>query len=183
MATELQTVTASHTLDRSGADSDHTLIALWLRGRRSAHARDVAAFQEYAGQPALNNVTVTMVQAWVEDLAAALAPTVARKLASLESLLAFAATTGYLPYNVGAAVQATPRWPPPAATRMPAWGRRGLSGQVGPPPAATDPGNEPGLLLQCPLAYLRNAPMSAVASMFAKFPSLASTVTVDAQQP
>ena len=71
--------------------------------------RDVAAFLEQAGRPALAAVTVAMVQAWVADLEAALAPSsVARKLSSLKSLLAFGAATGYLPFNVGAAVQAPP---------------------------------------------------------------------------
>ena len=111
MDTELQTA-LSRTPDRSGADSDRTLIALWLAGRRSLHtrqayARDVATFLGHAGQPALNEVTVAMVQAWVADLETTLASSsVARKLSSLKSLLAFAATTGYLPFNVGAAVQA-----------------------------------------------------------------------------
>ena len=113
MATELRTA-VGRIPDRSGADSDRQLIALWLRGRRSIHtreayARDVAAFLAQAGQPALAAVTVAMVQAWVEELAAALAPSsAARKLAGLKSLLAFAAATGYLPYNVGAAVQGPP---------------------------------------------------------------------------
>lgn len=114
MDTKLQVAATGHPPDRSGAHSDRALIALWLRGRRSPHtraayARDVAAFLEQAGRPALASVTVTMVQAWVADLEAALAPSsAARKLASLKSLLAFGAATGYLPFNAGAAVQAPP---------------------------------------------------------------------------
>lgn len=47
-----------------------------------------------------------MVQAWVDDLAATLVRnSVARKLASLRSLLAFGAITGYFSYNVGTAGQ------------------------------------------------------------------------------
>ena len=50
----------------------------------------MTAFLEHAGQPALNSVSGAMIQVWVEGLAAALAPSsVARKLASLKSLLTF----------------------------------------------------------------------------------------------
>ena len=104
MDTELQAAATGRAPDRSGADSDRALIGLWLQGRRSAHtreayARDVAAFLEQAVRPTLE---------------AALAPSsVARKLSSLKSLLAFGTATGYLPYNVGAAMQG-----PPVPNRM-----------------------------------------------------------------
>ena len=104
--------------DHSGAYSDHVLIALRLQGRRSSHtreayARDVAAFLEPAGQPALAAVTVAMVPAWVAELEAS---SVAHMLSSLKSLLAFGAATDYLPFNVGAAVQG-----PSVPNQLAAW--------------------------------------------------------------
>ena len=95
----------------SGADSDRQLIAQWLLRHQSPHTRsayagDVRAFLAFAGDPRLAAVTVRHLQAWVSHLDATLAPgTVNRKLASLRSLLGYAQQTGYLPFNVGAAVR------------------------------------------------------------------------------
>ena len=95
----------------SGADSDRQLIAQWLLRHQSPHTRsayagDVRAFLDFAGEPRLASVTVRHLQAWVSHLDATLAPsTVNRKLASVRSLLGYGQQTGYLPFNVGAAVR------------------------------------------------------------------------------
>ncbi len=95
----------------SGVDSDRQLIAQWLLRHQSPHTRsayagDVRAFLAFAGDPRLAAVTVRHLQAWVSHLDGTLAPgTVNRKLASLRSLLGYAQQTGYLPFNVGAAVR------------------------------------------------------------------------------
>ena len=97
--------------DRSGADTDAQLIAQWLLRHQSARTReeygsDVRAFLQFAGEPPLNAVTVRDLQAWQAHLEERLAPSsVNRKLASLRSLLGYGQQTGYLLFNVGAAIR------------------------------------------------------------------------------
>ncbi|MCY4522251.1 MAG: tyrosine-type recombinase/integrase [Caldilineaceae bacterium] len=99
----------------SGVDSDPLLIAQWLQRRPSAHtreayARDVAAFLEHAGRPRLREVTLRHLTDWeavLLDRGLAVA-TVNRKLAAVRSLLSHGQRTGYLHFNVGAAVQPRP---------------------------------------------------------------------------
>ena len=99
----------------SGVDTDPLLIAQWLQLRssphtREAYARDVAAFLEHAGQPRLREVTLQNLTDWEAVLLdrGLATSTVNRKLASVRSLLSHGQRTGYLHFNVGAALQPRP---------------------------------------------------------------------------
>ena len=97
----------------SGAATDAALIASWRALKpsphtRRAYARAVADFQAWSGDLALADVTVALLQAWRQHLETRLAAaSVHARLAALKSLLGYAQRTGYLPFNVGAAL--TPR--------------------------------------------------------------------------
>jgi len=86
--------------------NEKALFASWLHGRSPhstrAYQANVARFFTYVGKP-LTAVTLADLQGYADVLAAAdLAPaSQARMLAAVKSLLTFAHTTGYLPYNVG----------------------------------------------------------------------------------
>ena len=104
------------------ADDDAHLIRLWLHGKssntRDAYARDIRAFLASAdGERSLrlSYATLQHVQDWADALAQeGLAPaTRARKLSAVKSLLAFGHRTGYLAFNVGAAVS-----PPKSKDRL-----------------------------------------------------------------
>ena len=108
--------------DAHGADDDAHLIRLWLHGKspntRDAYGRDVRAFLESTDSELrlpLPHVTLQHVQDWADALAEeGLAPsTRARKLSAVKSLLAFGHRTGYLAFNVGAAVS-----PPKSKDRL-----------------------------------------------------------------
>ena len=99
----------------SGVDTDSQLIAQWLQRRpsvntREAYARDVAAFLAHAGQPRLREVMLQHLTDWEADLLdrGLAVATVNRKLAAVRSLLSHGQRTGYLWFNVGAAVQPRP---------------------------------------------------------------------------
>jgi len=93
--------------DRSGAHTDHELVALWLANHRpltqQAYLHDIDSFLEHAGVP-LRQVTLADVRAWADQLTGK-PGTRRRKLAAVKSLLTFAEQTGYLPYNVGRAMR------------------------------------------------------------------------------
>ena len=95
----------------SGADPDRQLIAQWLLRHQSPHTRsayagDVRNFLSHLGDPSLDTITVRDLQAWVSHLSATLAiSSVNRKLASVRSLLSYGQQTGYLRFNVGAALR------------------------------------------------------------------------------
>ena len=98
--------------NRSGVGTDALLVEQWLALRQSDHtreayARDVRDFLAFAGRPALGAVTLHHLQAWQGHLADSgrAASTVNRKLASLRSLLTHGHQTGYLQFNVGAALR------------------------------------------------------------------------------
>ena len=102
--------------DRSGARNDVHLQALWLQGFASAHTRrayasDVQAFRTWAGRPTLQTITLADLQGWQRHLVQTGQSTgsVNRRLAALRSLLSFGQRTGYLPFNVGTAVQVLPQ--------------------------------------------------------------------------
>ncbi len=107
---------AAAPLDRSGARDDAHLIALWLAGcasvhTRSAYARDVAACLSWAGQPPLPALTLADLQEWRAQLQAQgqAASSINRHLAAVRSLLTFGQRTGYLQFNVGAAIRPLPQ--------------------------------------------------------------------------
>jgi len=82
------------------------LLAGWLHGRSPHSARaytaNIARFLAHVDKP-LAAVTLADLQGYADSLAAAgLAPaSQARMLAAVKSLLTFAHTTGYLPFNPG----------------------------------------------------------------------------------
>jgi integrase/recombinase XerD len=98
------------------ADGSHdgTLIELWLSLKTSSHTRrayaaEVARWRAFVNKP-LSSVTLTDLQAWAEQVGQAnLKPASQnRAITALKSLLAFAHETGYLPFNVAAAVKLRP---------------------------------------------------------------------------
>ena len=102
--------------DRSGARDDAHLIALWLAGcasahTRSAYARDVASCLSGSGQPPLQGLTLADLQEWRDHLLhqGQAASSINRHLAAVRSLLTFGQRTGYLQFNVGAAMRPLPQ--------------------------------------------------------------------------
>ena len=93
---------------------DARLVDLWLSMKTSSHtqrayAAEVARFLEFVNKP-LSWVTLTDLQSWAEHLGqGSLKPASQnRAITALKSLLSFAQETGYLPFNVGAAVKLQP---------------------------------------------------------------------------
>jgi site-specific recombinase XerD len=100
--------------DYSGAAHDDDLVRLWLanRGGRSLHTRrayetDAGAMLIYLRQRGLclRSMKLLDLQEWADDLTGA-ASTRKRRISVVKGLLSFATRTGYLPLNVGAALQA-----------------------------------------------------------------------------
>ena len=97
--------------DRSGARDDAHLIGLWLAGCSSVHtqrayARDVAACRAWTGERPLAALTLADLQGWrqlLQDQGQS-ASSINRRLAAVRSLLTFGQRTGYLQFNVGAAL-------------------------------------------------------------------------------
>jgi integrase/recombinase XerD len=93
---------------------DGQLVGLWLsmkasRHTRRAYAADAARFLAFVAKP-LVRVTLADLQAWAAALEQGnpAQATRNRALAAVKSLLAFAQQSGYLPFNVGAAVKLRP---------------------------------------------------------------------------
>ena len=93
---------------------DAKLVELWLSMKTSSHTRrayaaEVARFLAFVNKP-LSWVTLTDLQAWAEQVGQGnLKPASQnRAVTALKSLLSFAQETGYLPFNVGAAVKLRP---------------------------------------------------------------------------
>jgi integrase/recombinase XerD len=94
--------------------NDGRLIALWVSLKNSAHtqrayAAEADRFRDFVGKP-LAVVTLMDVQAYAEALGqGSLQPASQnRALTAVKSLLSFGHETGYLPFNVGAAVKLRP---------------------------------------------------------------------------
>lgn len=93
----------------SGAASDARLIELWLAGKsprtRQAYTLDLSRFFDLNGSKPLSKTTLVDLQEFVTFSGEYFAPrTVARMLSTIKSLFSFANKTGYLPWNVGAAI-------------------------------------------------------------------------------
>jgi integrase/recombinase XerD len=93
---------------------DTKLVDLWLSMKTSPHTRrayaaEVARFLAFVNKP-LSWVTLTDFQVWTEHLAERnlKATSQNRAVTALKSLLSFAQETGYVPFNVGAAVKLRP---------------------------------------------------------------------------
>lgn len=93
------------------ADSDRTLVRLWLHGRSPnttrAYSADIAEFLAHAGKP-LRAVAVGDVQAFADSLARLAPASRARKVGAVKSLVAFGHRVGFLPFDVGAPVRLAP---------------------------------------------------------------------------
>ena len=96
------------------AENDDHFIQLWLRTKTSRHTRrayraEVERFRSMIGKP-LVKVTMMDLQAYAEALGqGSLKPASQnRALIAIKSLLSFGQETGYLPFNVGAAVKLRP---------------------------------------------------------------------------
>ena len=84
------------------ADSDATLIRLWLDGRpettRRAYSRDAEVFLAFAGV-AVRAVTLGHLQEWAGSLEGLAPASRARKLAAMKSLFGFAHRLGFVPFD------------------------------------------------------------------------------------
>src|SRR3712207_6354520 len=93
------------------AESDETMLRLWLHGRSRhtirAYEADARTFLAHADRP-LRAVTVGDVQSFGAALAHLSPAARARKLSAAKSLLAYAHRLGYLPFDVGAPVRLPP---------------------------------------------------------------------------
>jgi integrase/recombinase XerD len=93
------------------ADSDETLLRLWLDGRslntRRVYEGDSQAMMTATGKPLLST-TLADLQGWVGTLAKLAPASRARKIGAVKSLLSFGQRIGYLPFNIGAAVRVPP---------------------------------------------------------------------------
>lgn len=94
---------ASVLMPPAQADSDATLVRLWLEGRpettRQAYGRDIAAFLAHVGKP-LRMVALGDVQGFAGSLSRLAPASQARRLAALKSLTGFGHRIGYLPFDV-----------------------------------------------------------------------------------
>ena len=93
---------------------DAQLVELWLSLKSSSHTRrayasDAARFLAFLQKP-LSRVTLRDLQNWAGELdrGGRKPSTQNRSITAIKSLFSFAQETGYLPYNVGAAVKLRP---------------------------------------------------------------------------
>lgn len=89
------------------ADTDLGLVELWLHGRNpltvEAYARDAQSCRQAIGKP-VRAWTIGDIQGWLDTLGGAPASR-ARRLASIKSLMGFAARIGYVRFNPAAAIR------------------------------------------------------------------------------
>jgi integrase/recombinase XerD len=87
------------------ANSDDTLIALWLAGKadrtRRAYQDDVNAFLRFVDK-SLRQITLADLVSWSETLSEMAPASRARKLGAMKSLAAFGHRIGYLAFDIGA---------------------------------------------------------------------------------
>lgn len=96
--------------DFSGASTDGRLIELWLHRKsaqtRRAYISDLTKFFDFTESRPLAGITVANLQEFADFISGVLAPgSQARTLATVKSLLSYANRVGYLPFNVGAAIE------------------------------------------------------------------------------
>src|SRR5690242_12116693 len=94
--------------------ADAELVELWLSLKTSSHTRrayaaDSVRFFEFVDKT-LSAVTLQDLQTWANHLGQGSLKTASqnRALTAIKSLLSFGHETGYLPYNVGAALKLRP---------------------------------------------------------------------------
>jgi len=96
--------------DFSGAETDGRLVELWLARRapstRRKYAEDLAKFSGFTEHKPLAGITLSDLHDFASFISVLMAPSSqGRVLATIKSLLSFANKVGYLPFNVGAAVE------------------------------------------------------------------------------
>jgi integrase/recombinase XerD len=94
----------------SGAETDGRLVELWLARKapstRRKYAEDLGKFSDFTGSKPLAEVTLSDLHDFDSFISVLMAPSSqGRVLATVKSLLSFANKVGYLPFNVGAAVE------------------------------------------------------------------------------
>ena len=94
----------------SGAHTDERLVELWLARRapstRRKYAEDLGKFSDFTAGKPLARVTLSDLQDFADFISVLMATSSqGRVLATIKSLLSFANKVGYLPFNVGAAVE------------------------------------------------------------------------------
>ncbi len=105
IAGEVMTIAAPPESAEVLTADEEAVLTSWLHNRSGnttrAYRTNIARFLAHIGKP-LTAVTLVDLQSYADSLAADLAPaSQARMLAAVKSLLSFAHTTGYLPYNPG----------------------------------------------------------------------------------
>src|SRR5947207_1109788 len=90
------------------ADTDGQVLSLWLHGRskhtQRAYSANAQRFFAFTRKP-LAHVSLGDLQAFGDTLTGLAQSSKAQTLAAIKSLLAFAHKVGYIPFNVGAALQ------------------------------------------------------------------------------
>jgi len=94
----------------SGAQTDERLVELWLARKapstRRKYSEDLLKFRDFTEGKPLSGVTLSDLHDFAGFISVLMAPSSqGRVLATIKSLLSFANRVGYLPFNVGAAVE------------------------------------------------------------------------------
>lgn len=94
----------------SGAETDGRLFELWLARKAPStqrkYAEDLSKFVDFTEGKALATISLSDLQDFAEFISVLMAPSSqGRVLATIKSLLSFANKVGYLPFNIGAAVE------------------------------------------------------------------------------
>jgi integrase/recombinase XerD len=94
----------------SGAQTDERLVELWLARKapstRRKYSEDLLKFRDFTEGKPLSGVTLSDLHDFASFISVLMAPSSqGRVLATIKSLLSFANRVGYLPFNVGAAVE------------------------------------------------------------------------------
>ena len=104
-------VPALNGLAPAQAESDATLLRLWLHGRTpsttAAYTREAAAFLAYVGKP-LAHVRLGELQEYADTLLHLAPGSRNTKLAAIKSLFSFAYRLGSIPFNTAAALRLPP---------------------------------------------------------------------------
>lgn len=104
------TLAASAIPNQSGAHTDKRLVELWLARKapstRRKYAEDLSKFSDFTEGKPLAAVTLSDLHDFAGFISVLMAPSSqGRVLATIKSLLSFANKVGYLPFNVGVAVE------------------------------------------------------------------------------
>jgi integrase/recombinase XerD len=94
----------------SGAETDERLVELWLAGKapstRRKYTEDLGKFSNFTESKPLAAVTLSDLHDFASFISVLMAASSqGRVLATVKSLLSFANKVGYLPFNVGAAME------------------------------------------------------------------------------